>query len=75
MANIKFLKGSIRFNKKSASFTIPIGVAKQLYDKPKGKQDAYFTVIGGVLQASVGIPNISIPQMILKPELFVPQKD
>lgn len=75
MSSIKFTKGEIKINKKNATITIPIGIAKQLYDKANGTKDMYFTVNNGVLQASVEYPNISIPPMILNKNIFIPQKD
>ncbi len=72
--NIIFKKGKIKFNKKSASFTIPIGVAKQLYDKPEGKQDVFVTVTGNVIQLSIKVPDCVIPVMVLEPKQWIPQK-
>ena len=74
MANIKFSKGSIKFNKRNATFSIPIGLAKQLYADANGKQDVYFSVVNNILQASVAVPDVFIPPVILKKEFFIPQK-
>ena len=74
MNQIKFTKGAIRFNKKEATISIPIGIAKELYADATGTKDVFFSVIGGVLQASVGIPDCSIPSLVLNKDLFMPQK-
>lgn len=72
--NIKFVRGSIRFNKKDATVKIPLGLAKQLYEKSGGNCECFITVINGIAQISPKIPDLIIPMMKLECEYFLPQK-
>ncbi len=71
---VKFIKGSIKLNKKDAIITIPASMAKQLYKKKKS-EECFLTVINGILQCSIIAPDVVIPMMILDEKQWVPLKD
>ena len=75
MSQIKFTKGKIKFTKKNATIKLPLGVAKQLYEKLEGEQDVFFSVTNGILQASIQTPDCVIPSFNLKAEYFAPAKE
>ncbi len=74
MSAIKFQKGSIKFNKKSATLKIPLSLAKQLYEKAGGDCETYISVIQGIMQISPRYPDTTIPSILLEKEYFVQQK-
>ena len=74
MANIKFTKGVLKFGKKTASVTIPLGLAKQLYEKAGGDCPVYLTVINGIMQLSCRQPDLIIPMVNLDERYWTPQK-
>lgn len=71
---IKFTKGSIKFNKRDATVKIPLGLAKQLYEKAGGDCPVYLTVTNGILQCSPKVPDVIIPMIHLDKQYFVPHK-
>ena len=73
MAQIKFIKGSIKFSKRHATVKIPLSLAKQLY-KGNDNEESFATVINGILQISTKVPDVVIPMIDLKEQYFVPQK-
>ena len=72
MPKIQFTKTKIKLNKRNATVSIPLGLAKELYGDTT-EQEGFITVINGVIQISSKKPDVVIPTMVLEKEYFVPQ--